>query len=335
MTLLSCSNINKDKNLSDNETLIKSLQKKTLTSPIDSTYYYLKQANTLINNNPKVSDSLKAENNFLLGEHFLKLNKLDSASLYFHFATDFIKDSIYFNRQSEYFTKAWDTYFSLEKFGDCLTISNRFKSLLNFDKQHRALTWAYYFEESVYIESKDYNNALLTNNLRVNLAKEKDTINLVNALISRAKIKYYYLDDKKSAFLILDSILKYNKLKISLKSNIYNELGIFYYWESNYINALKNYKTSLFYSKQLNKTENNTINLAIKYNNIAEVLLDLKEYKPAKKYLDSVNQLGINNIDKKHQKSFLKYNLRLAAMTNKNFKEVTVFLDSIYNYQER
>jgi len=333
ISLLSCSKSNDKKSISLIETHIRTLQIKSSKSTLDSSIIYLKQAGILLKKH-KFSDSLNAENNFLLGEFYLKNNKLDSASQYFHNATDFVNDSVYFERQGYYFVKAWDTYFALKKYGDCLTLSNKLKDLLNFDKQYRILTWVYYFEETVYIETKEYDKALLINKLRINLAVKKDTVNTINALVSKARIKYYYLKDKATAISLLDSILNSKNLNASIKSPVNNELGIFYYWESDFENALKYYKKSLQYTKQLKKDLTKT-KLAIKYNNIAEVYLDIKKHDSAKVYLDSIKYLGINKIEKQQQYFFLKYNLRLIAGTSKNFKEVTNYLDSIYTYRDK
>lgn len=330
----SCSKSKDYKNSSNNEALIKVFQKKSAGSSLDSTYFHLRQADSIIKNNPKISDSLKAENNFLIGNYYLKVNKLDSAAQYFHNATDFVIDSVYSERQGNYFVKAWDTYFVLNKFGDCLTISNRLKKLLNKDKQYQMLTWVYYFEETVYIKTKEYDKALLINKLRINLATKKDTANTINALVSKARIEYYYLNDKATAFFLLDSILNTKNININLKAPINNELGVFYYWESDFKNALKYYKRSLHYTKQLKKDLTKT-KLAIKYNNITEVYLDIKKYDSAKIYLDSVKLLGINFIEQQQQYSFIKYRLRLSAATDKNFKEVTNYLDSIYTYRDK
>ncbi|MCF6306335.1 MAG: histidine kinase [Flavobacteriaceae bacterium] len=325
---LSCTTSN-DSNIYSIEKQIKKLQNKSSKSSLDSSFVYLNYSNSLINKNVNVLDSLKAENNYLLGLSYLKKGVLDSAAIYFHHAIDFINDSIYFERQGNYFEKAWDTYDKLDKYGDCLTVSNKFKSLLNVNKQYRSLSWAYYFEESIYIKMKDFKKALKVNNLRIKIAKEKDTSNIISALFANAKINYYYLNNKKIAFTYIDSIANNYPLTFNQKDYINNEIGVFYYWEGKYKKALTHYLISLTNAK---KTKDK-IKIVTKYNNIAEVYLELKKNNSAKLYLDSVGFIGINNIGKHQQKSFLKHSLRLAVNTNKDIKKITNFLDSIYIYQ--
>lgn len=333
--LLAC---NKKSDLQDvikTNTIIK-LQQKATSNHIDSNYIYLKKADRIIQKKSLISDSLKAENNYLLGLYFKEKGILDSASIYFHNATDYINDSIYTERQGIYFESAWNAFYSLEKYGDCLTISEKFKSLLNKEKQFRSLSWAYHFEESIYIKTQEYQKALSTNQQRVALAKAKDTIGLFSALVYQAKIKYYYLNNKEGAFAIMDSLISIKELfSNDQKRVLYGDIGIYNYWEEDYQKALNNYLISLHYTKQINGLEIKKDKLITQYNNIAEVQIKLENYNKAYKYLDTVASFGINNIKRRSQKNYLKYYLQLASLTKNNTGGITQYIDSIYNFQDK
>lgn len=334
--LLSCSQQNKEKTLLEKEQDISNLHKKASGVSLDSSYYYLKKAAKAIHDNSLLKDSIKAENNYLLGLYFRKKENLDSAAIYFHNAIDYVNDSINNRRQVDYFNAAWNTYRNIERYGDCFTISNKFKSLLNKNTQITELSFVYYFEQAVYLKQKNYTKALEINALQLKLAIEKDTSNIPTALISEADIKYYYLNDKKGAFTIMDSLIKHQKEYTNdQKKYIYNNYGVMCFWERNYNKSLQYYLKSLFFTKKIKNEEGKKAKLAIRYTNIAEVYIELHQYKKAKKYLDSTVLLGINNIGKVSQKDFLKYQMRLAALTNNNINEVTQYLDTIYNFQEQ
>ncbi|MGK0209730.1 MAG: hypothetical protein ACI9D4_000029 [Polaribacter sp.] len=332
--LLGCSKLKNNTHVTGEDEIIHFHEIATSIS-LDSSYHYLEKAKKLILLKNNISDSLKAENNFLLGLNFKERGVLDSAAFYFYNATEFVNDSIYYPRQRDYYERAWNTFASLEKYGDCFTISNKFKSLLNKEKQHKDLTWAYYFEESIYTKLKQYDKSLQINKLRLQLAKEKDTTNILSAILDQADYKYYYLNDKKGAFQIMDSLINIEKdLSDNQKSFIYGEYGVYAFWEGDYQKALQDYQKSLQFFQKLEDPFNKVNRLAIKYNNIAEVCIKLKQYDTARVYLDSVGLLGIHTIERRLQKSFFDYHLQLASLTNKNINEVTRYIDTIYKHQD-
>ncbi len=314
------------------------LQEKASSTYKDSNYFYLKYAERLIKSNTLISDSLKAENHYLLGLYFRKTGNIDSAAVYFHNATDLVYDQIENKRQREYFYKTWNTYLSLDKFGDCFAISEKYKSLLDKYKDPQNLAWYYFFIENTHKRLKEYPEALKNNELRVQYLKSaKDTLGLVTAYISQAKLKYYYLDDKEESFKILDELIsKEDQLNLTydFKRQLYGGYGIFLYFKGDYNKAFLYYKKAIENTKKTTNTLKNK-RLVTNYANTVEVLIELKEYKEAKKYLDSVKLLGINNIDRRIQKSILKYQLRIAVNTNNDIHEITQYLDTIYKYQDK
>jgi len=333
--LFACNKISSGDKFDSEQTIIE-LHKKASSNSMDSTYVYLNKAKKIIEKGASVSDSLIADTHFLLGLYFREKGNLDSASVYFHNATDYVNDSIYNLRQHEYFERTWNTYSSLEKYGDCFAISAKFKSLLNKEKQHKELTWAYFFEESIYNKLKQYDKALEINEIRLKLAREKDTTSILSALLDQADYKYYYLKDKEGAFTIMDSLLAHQEnLNNNEKSFIHGEYGVYDYWEGDYRKALSNYLRSLDYLKKSDNPHNKKNRLAIAYGNIAEVAMELEQYDKASAYLDSVAFLGINSIERRLQKSFLHYHLQLASLTEKKISKVTRYLDTIYQHQDK
>lgn len=323
----------KEKNQNSLSEVIK-IQGAIESQSLDSIHANLKRAERMLSQIKDAPDSLNAENNYLLGLYFRDNDKLDSAAVYFHNATDFVNDSIYSQRQTEYFRSAWNTYSALGLYGDCLTISGKFKSILNPNKQFTSLSWVYYWEKSAYEKMKLYDKALESNEKRIELAKANDTKNLPAALIAKAGLKYEYLNKKKEAFAILDSlVLVHNQLTYNFQRQVFNNYGVYQYLEGDFKEALRLYKKGLAALKKDTETVNYINELAKLYNNIAEVNMDLKQYGLARKYMDSVIGLDVNSIEKRQQRFLLNYELRLATETNKNTKRLFFLLDNLLTHQ--
>ena len=99
--------------------------------------------------------------------------------------------------------------------------------------------------------------------------------------------------------------------------------------------ALKNYKASVSNTKKMKGFSGQLDRLANGYNNIAEVLIDLKQYDNARKYLDSVKLLGFYKLEERQRRYLLNYELRLANETNKGLKEVMKIMDTLYVSQNK
>lgn len=70
------------------------LQKKTHQNTSTKTLESLQEAANLIAQNPTISDSLKSENDYLIGYYYSNNGQVDSAATYYYKAIDRIKDSI-------------------------------------------------------------------------------------------------------------------------------------------------------------------------------------------------------------------------------------------------
>ncbi|MCH9661975.1 MAG: histidine kinase [Bacteroidetes bacterium] len=301
----------------------------------DSILPTLKKLELALSTNELLPDSLRAENNYRIGLHYKKLNKLDSAAIFFHLAVDFVNDSIKNDRQIHYFESAFDTQYNLGIYANCFTISEKFKSLLDPERQFYWLSLAYYWEERVHVLRQDYNKALSTNEERIKIAKEKDTVNLLpEALLAKADLLYYSFTKKQEASSILESLIKEEaKWSPISKRRIYTNYGVYKYYAGEFQEAYELYLKALVNAKQV-ESGPKVNGIANCYNNIAEVLLDLKRYEAARKYMDSTRLLGVDNLNKGAQKSLLNYELRLAVESSKNSSSVREIHQEIYNHQD-
>lgn len=327
----SCKQKNTTKNVTDQ---VYKLQQKA-SKNIDSSYAYtlLSKSSVLIQKSSNIPDSLKSENNYLLGKYFESRGKLDSVAIFFHNATDYIKKTIEKNKQVDYFYYYWVFNLNEGKYGECIAILNKLEPLL-VSNDYDNLALLYYMYENVYKADKKYNKALKYNLLQVETYKKiKDAEHYVRAALI-PQIQYrYYLNDKKGAFNILDSLISIQKKLLPQTAyNLYNEYGVYRSYDKNYKEALKNYLLAL---KSLKKTSNNNFKknqLTITYANISDAYMDLRDYKNAEIYLDSAS-LDFYKINTFLQRSILKHKLRLSSLTKDNISKVSNHLDSLYNYQ--
>ncbi|PHS67156.1 MAG: hypothetical protein COB12_04480 [Flavobacterium sp.] len=332
--LLSCSKGNDKKSISLIETHIKALQNKSSKSTLDSSFFYLKQADTLLKKY-KFSDSLNAENNYLLGHYYKEKKDLDSAAIYLYKTIKYVKDSITSYRQDRYFIDACNNFWSIDKIGDSFTVIDQYFTLIDNENDHNRMALAYYFKSNAYLSLKDYNNALKFSKERIKMLKKaNDSLNLILAYISLAKIKFHYLNDTVGTFKIMDSLVKLKNIQSNtLKKQIYGQYGVFKFFQEDYFTAINYYKKGIKSIKLSKNSPWKSNNLASSFGNIAEAYIELNKLKKAAIYLDSMASIGFNNIDDKYVRSYMKYKLSLATMTNKDISSITNYLDSIYNFQ--
>ena len=314
---------------------IENLHRLAFKAKSDSTYVLLKAAQRIIEDNHSVSDSFRAENEYLMGMYLFDGGKPDSSFVHFHAAIDYIKDSITNNRHLDYFFTAYDNYMSLDRFGDCISISQKFQALIpknNFSLQ----ALAHYFNEDVYRSSGEYEKSLRHNLQRIDmLIKANDTLGLPPALISQAKLKYNYLEDKQGAYAILDSlVVNKETLTNDFNRQLFGTYGAFLFWDEKFKDSRDYYLQGINYTKKTPKTYDKSTLLATGYCNLAEVNIELGNYKEAKLFLDSVARLNLNKIENRIQLSYRKYRYKLATLTSKDPEHVLNYLDSLHAFQE-
>ncbi|MEZ4874224.1 MAG: histidine kinase [Flavobacteriaceae bacterium] len=324
---------NKEQTLLFSIEKINALQKRIDTLENDSSFFLLKKIDSVLDKNPSYHDSMRAENYSLWGDYYKKRGDLDSAAVYFYQATEFV-DSIYGEKETNYFRDAWNTYRNIGRFGDCFVVSKKFRSLLDTSKQNRALYWALTWDSNIYMKMKRYDEAAKISQTLIKLAKEKDTASIPISLLGYADLNFYYLENKKEAFRVMDSLLSIEKkLTDNSRTQVHNNYGTFLYYKKDYKGALSHYLKALAILKKDTLLQNYVNKKAIYYNNIAEVLIDLKQFDESRKYLDSVKALGINQIEERLRKSLFSYELRLAVETNKDTKRLFALLDTLLNNQ--
>lgn len=301
----------------------------------DSTLIYLRQAQLLLDKMNNTPDSLQAENNFLTGLYYKGLGQLDSAAVYFYRTIDHVNDSLHDNRQMEYYKSAWNTHASLGLFGDCLKISDKFKTILREDINYSSYTWAYYWEKSAYLMMGEYGKAEKVLNHQMEFTKRRDSANIPYVINALAELKHDYLGDKLAAMNMLEKLLeKEESLSDRFKEQTHTNYGVYQYYAHNYKKALFHYLKALKAGKRdtINNDYLNTV--ANAYSNIAEVYMDLKKYDLARIYLDSTNGLGIENMSRIKQKAILNYELRYAIETNQSGKVISKLMNDIYTHQD-
>ncbi len=300
----------------------------------DSVYPLLKDLEKNYLHLPSYPDSIKSHNNYLMGLHFQRNQQLDSAAVYFQNATDFVNDSITREIEGYYFQSAWSAYYNLGLTGDCFIVSQKFKSLLNPEKQFRSLSWASYWDQYTYEAMGDHEKAQESIDERIKIAREKDSASLAMALTSKAWSIYNHSSEKEEAYNIFNSLLENpDGLPDSDKFAVYGDYGVLMYYDGDFEKSLEYYLKGLEAAKAAEIVDK-TNNIANAYSNIAEVNIDLKRYDDARTYLDSVKLLGIPNLARDKQKALLNYELRLAMETGKGSTEITNLLNEISNHQD-
>lgn len=322
-----------------NETLsideIHSIHQRIDSISEDSVYPILKNLEQKYLGKPSYPDSLRAENQYLLGLHFKNKAQLDSAATYFYNAIEYIKDSVATDRQAAYFSSTYDTYAALGLYADCLTIGEKFENLLNPEVDHKAYTWAYHWQKTAYLARGKYKEASEVVNKQIEHVRKNNKEDLPYALNVLAEIKYYYLKDKKGAFETLEEVLKNeDSLTFNFKQQTHTNYGVYQYFEGDFNKALFHYLKALEAGKQNLVHPDYTNALADNYNNIGEVYIDLNQYNKARVYLDSVQNLGIQNLARDRQKALLNYELRLAIEGGSGSQKISSLMSQIYEYQD-
>ena len=330
--LLACDQ--KKESFSDIDTVI-AIQKKLDSKSADSTLIYLGKAQHILDKMKNPPDSLLAENNFLIGAYYRDLGRMDSAAVYFYKAIDHVNDSLYDNRQMEYYKSTWNAHASIGLFGDCLKISDKFKTILREDVNYSSYTWAYYWEKSAYLMMGEYGKAEKVLILQKEFTERRDSANIPYVINALAELKYDYLGDKLGAMSMLEELLeKEENLSDRFKQQTHTNYGVYQYYARNYNKALFHYLEALKAGKAdtINNDYLNTV--ANGYSNIAEVYMDLNKYGMTRKYLDSASGLGIENMSRTKQKAILNYELRYAIETNQGGKAISKLMNDIYTHQD-
>lgn len=331
--LIACTT-QKSTNESTEET-VAFLQKKSFETLSDSTLIYLKKATQHIQLNPTVSDSLKSENNYLIGAYYSKKGVIDSAAVYHYKAIEHIKDSIKNDREYQYFFKAWSAHQQLQEYGECIAISKRFESLIK-ESDNTNLLRLYYQYIETYKASKNYQEAIKYIDLSIEIYKKlKNNKRVIITTITKTELQFLYLNNKEEAYSTLEKLLLLKEeLDDDLKRQLYTQYGYYLHLDQQYEDAYKYYHKGLFALKKMEKTPFLTKEYAQLYSNLGEVHLDLKVYDSAKIYLEKAAQEDKLNRSDLIRRGILSYKLRYAYETKSSYKEIQNYLDTIAKYQD-
>ncbi|WP_093869070.1 histidine kinase [Tenacibaculum sp. MAR_2010_89] len=299
----------------------------------DSLAFYLEKLKGV--SKEGISDSLKAEFSYISSRFNNRLKKHDLAIEDLKDATSFTKNRIKNDREVSYFRALSLTYYSYkEDYLNAEGVNEKLFTLLNeYDYKNKASV--YRFRQKVKAKLKEYDKALKANDSAAAMfLKVKDSSNYVLTKIGRSSI-YSSLGSPKRAIRELTEVVKHESyLRTEVKYELYATLGYYYFNSNLYNKAILAYSNALTFSKKLPIHLSGTRN-ANNYVSISKSYIKLKKIDLAKKYVDSIFYLGLNNIDHINQRDALKTNLEILYKKNKDIGEVTSQLDSIYAYQEK
>jgi len=314
------------------------LQKMVSEQDSDSAYYSLLKVKRMLADldNPEL-DSAGAVNDHLLGQHFMEAIQYDSAAYYFEQACNSVTDEVGNEQETQYFRDLYQVNLVQGKYGVCLNLAKRFKSLIDSTTDVREMAVFHYFEGTVHYYSGDYEKAIESTHLREEMVRQMaDTVNLIDILVFKAYFQYYHQNDLEGTFRIFNEMLKsVDHLPSNYQSRIYAEYGVYQFWDQEYEKAIDSYRRSIYYQKKVDDhLSAKKDNIANGYSNIAEAYMELKEYDQAAIYLDSVSGLDILTIRSRIQQDYWKLRLNLNMMT-RNQAGSNQYLDTLFTLQNK
>ena len=330
LTLFSC---NEDERKIDLKIIIEidKLQKETNKTSVDSMQFYLSKTNKFFNTYKNIPDSLKAENEYLKGRYFDKINKYDSAYYYFERAINYSKDSINFKRGRVHYLYYSEKYLLNGDYKNSLSVLNQFKNSINQNRDYKSLGDINNKKKRVYKLLKDYEKSSYYNNNAIEYySLANDSINLINSFIYKSNLYYFNLDNKEKAYRLLDSIATLKIWSDELKIHFHQVYGTLDFFDKKYIDSYKNFLQVAKYIKKSSK-EYNLEKLDSNYVDITEILILAKEYNEAQKYIDTVN-IYAKYLNPNVKKSALQNKLKLSFLTKKGYNTISKDLDELSTF---
>ncbi len=268
---------------------IHQLQKTTNKTSIDSMQFYLSKTDKLFNIFKEIPDSLKAENEYLKGRYFDKNNKYDSAYYYFERAINYSKDSITFKRGRVHYLYYAERYLLDGDYKNSLGVLNQFENSIDQQNNYKYLGDISNKKKRIYNLLENYERSSHYNTKAIKyFSLANDSINLINSFIYESRLNYFSLNNKKKAYLLLDSIaaLKFWSA-YDLKVHFYQVYGTFNFLDKKYEDSYKNFLEVAAYIKK-SPTVYQLEELVLNYVDITEILILSKKYNTAQKYIDTV-----------------------------------------------
>ncbi len=332
--LQSCSN-EQETNLSLDTELFK-LHSKISDETPDSIYQEFSKALPLIENSPTVADSTKTKHYYLMGRYHRDKFSIDSAVYYFEKST-LVRDEIFHNYQRVAFRNLWDMHHNKKEFAACLSLAERYKSILDEKKDFFYMIEYYDWNSKIYLETGELELAEQNVAGRIKLLKKiNNTNNIYAAYLQKASVKY---EQGKVAdcFYILDSLSateNFKKLSPNYLRHFNSEYAFYLNDQKQFKESITYFKNGLQYAKLTEevvfKKRGYLVNL---YNNIADSYLNLKDFKNSGIFLDSVQLTGYQNLDVNFIRSFFENKIKHATSIGDDVI-ASNYLDSLYQFQE-
>jgi hypothetical protein len=296
----------------------------------DSTFHFLQKVNELIFES--TADSLKQENFYQNGVYYYKVGKnIDTSFYFFEKAIGLSKDSMTSKRELNYYYNLTKYYHQQKKYEDALYTLNRFKTILNEDKNLKELNYVYSYKSRIFEEIGNFDSAYYNNRERIEFAKkDKDTLNYALALISEINFNFF----KKRKFDIsLTGVNELRRLKIDnpyLEYTINRSIAYFY------LNFNKNKLANSYFSSALNSIKRDTFEqnkneVVVIYNDLIENSINLKDFKYAEIYMDSILNYESYMSDYERKRYYLN-KLELAFLTSKKYTDMRKQLDTMFSF---
>ena len=313
---------------------ISEYHKKAKASLDDSTLIRLKLAEDLIAGSDNIPDSLKIENLYIRGYYYEQKKLLDSATVYLHKATHLIDSTNFLDKHYPCFRKAWNADLKLEHYSNGINTALKYIELSNkVSDQPRYLEYAYYFLAQVNkkIQNKEKENLYLKKSLQLAKAAKNDYMSNTISLVMAEDL---YKSGKEKAFKYLDSLLL-EQNTIQLNRGLHFTYGVLKFRSNNFKGAIEHYKNEVSYIKKDPEFEFYDTNMTYAYCNIAEALIELKEYDKAQTYLDSTS-FHLNQNTGTEEYKYIGY-LKLVMEYQKggDLKVVNRFFDDMVEIQNK
>ncbi len=298
----------------------------------DSLQFYANEIQAI--DTSEISDSLKAEYAFMTGRLYYKLKDYDNTVLHFDKATSFTK-KITNNRQVLHFRALIDIY--RRKKQDFLNASGVNEKLLNLidSTDYKNLAFVYSNKFQINRAIGKYNEALEDNLITAKLyLKAKDTINYLIATLDNAATSSK-LEKTNEANEELMKVVPYQHLMSnSMKYQFHATQAYVFNQKGQSKEAIDAYKKSLIYSKKKSSLLSST-ELINTYLNLSNIYLKLNSLETTEKYLDSIFDIGLENIDFGDKKEVLKNALIVNYDLRRGIENVMPKMDSLFTYLEK
>ncbi|CAM1340831.1 histidine kinase [Tenacibaculum amylolyticum] len=331
LLLVGCNFLSPTKNLENKANEISKLQKLARKGPNnDSTLFYIKKSQELLNRSLETLDTLHLENIYLKGYYFKRENNLDSARFYFHETIKQVKKHKGVSRSLVYFRNAWEMEELLNKKGNAISIAKDYIEIYENEGKRYAsnLAYAYNYLERVSLDLQDFKEASKYNEKTLKVSKQAGDLDIYTTAACSKISRYYFLKRKDEAFKLLDSI---NKLELGTdaKRQIKRSYAILNFYEGKLSLAIEYYKNVIELTKLFKKEKylevseaDHNYNFLEAYTNISEAYIENKDYESAKKYLDTTKSIITINSYEPYVDFYYSLRFLLHYNTKKNQNDV-------------